>query len=203
MKAVFLRGCAIALAASLAACTTPIGSRESPVDVTRFHLGQPVARATIAVEPVDAADRNSLEYQAYRNAVGRQLSRLGWTVVAHAGASEQIALIDVEQGTRAAMAQRSPVSIGVGGSTGGWGRSGVGAGINFGLGGGKSRDLVSTLLEVSIRRRSDSSVFWEGRAETEGRVGTAEADRSLVVEKLSEALFRDFPGESGRTIRVK
>ncbi|MBA3675832.1 MAG: DUF4136 domain-containing protein [Sphingosinicella sp.] len=202
MKAVFLRGCAIALAASLAACTTPLGTRASPVDVTRFHLGQPVARATIAIEPVDAADRNSLEYNAYRNAVGRQLGRLGWTVVANAASSEQIALIDVEQGTRAALAQRSPVSIGVGGSTGGWG-SGVGAGINFGLGGGKSRDLVSTLLEVSIRRRSDSTVFWEGRAETEARVGSADADRSLVVEKLSEALFRDFPGESGRTIRLK
>ena len=202
MKAHFLRTGALALAATLAACTSPLGGGgPSPVDVTRFHLGQPVARGQIAVEPVDAADRNSLEYGAYRAAVARQLARLGWTVVA-AGGTEQIALIDVEQGSRAALAQRSPISVGIGGSTGGY-RSGVGAGVNIGLGGGRSRELVSTLLEVSIRRSSDSSVFWEGRAETEARVGSPDADRALVVEKLAGALFQDFPGESGRTIRVK
>jgi hypothetical protein len=200
MKAVFLRCCALALAASVAACTTPLGSSRSAVDVTRFHLNQPVARSTIAVEPVDAADRNSLEFATYRAAVERQLGRLGWTV-ASGGPAEQIALIDVEQGSRAALGRRSPVSIGVGGSTGGW-NSGVGGGVSFGLGGGRSRDLVSTMLEVSIRRRSDGTVFWEGRAQAEARVGSPEADSRIVVEKLAEALFRDFPGESGRTIRV-
>jgi hypothetical protein len=202
MKAFTLRAGALVLAATLAACTTPFASGPSPVDVTRFHLNQPVARSTIAVEPVDAADRNSLEYNVNHAAVARQLARLGWHVVATPAMAEQIALIDVEQGSRAALAQRSPISVGIGGSTGGWG-SGVGAGVNFGLGGGRSRELVSTLLEVSIRRRSDSTVFWEGRAETEARVGSRDADRSLVVEKLAEALFRDFPGESGRTIRVR
>jgi hypothetical protein len=202
MKAVFLRSCAIALAVGLAGCATGYGNGPRPVDVTRFHLNQPVARATIAVEPVDAADRNSLEYNAYRAAVARQLAANGWTVSPNAATSEQIALIDVRQGSRESISQGSPVSIGVGGSTGGW-NSGVGAGVNFGLGGGGSREMVATLLQVSIRRRSDSSVFWEGRAETEARVGSVDADRSLVVEKLAEALFRDFPGESGRTIRLK
>lgn len=203
MKAVFLRACAIAMAASLAACTTsPFGGGPAPVDVTRFHLNQPIARGQIAVEPVDAADRNTLEFAQFRMAVERQLARLGWNVVSGTTSSEQIALIDVEQGSRAALAQRSPISIGIGGSTGGW-RSGVGAGINFGLGGGGSRELVGTMLEVSIRRRSDSTVFWEGRAQTEARAGTAEAYPRVAVERLAEALFRDFPGESGRTISVR
>lgn len=203
MKAVFLRACAIAMAASLAACTTsPFGGGPAPVDVTRFHLNQPIARGQIAVEPVDVADRNTLEFTQYRMAVERQLARLGWNVVSGTTNSEQIALIDVEQGSRAALAQRSPISIGIGGSTGGWG-SGVGAGINFGLGGGGSRELVGTMLEVSIRRRSDSSVFWEGRAQTEARAGTPEANPRVAVERLAEALFLDFPGESGRTISVR
>lgn len=201
MKAILLRACAIATLSGLAACATPGGS-PSPVDVTRFHLGQQNARSTIVVEPVDAADRNGLQFASDRAAVERELARLGWTVVPASGQSEQIALIDVEQGTRAAMARRSPISIGIGGSTGGW-NSGVGAGINFGLGGGGKGEVVATLLEVSIRRRSDSTVFWEGRAQTEGRVGTIDGDRGLVVQKLAEVLFRDFPGESGRTIRVK
>lgn len=203
MKAVFLRGCAIAMAASLGACTgSPFGGGPAPVETTRFHLNQPLAKASIAVEPVDAADRNTLEFSHQRAAVERQLARLGWTVVPGGAASEQIALIDVEQGSRAALAQRSPVTIGIGGSTGGW-RSGIGGGINFGLGGGGSRELVGTMLEVSLRRRSDQSVFWEGRAQTEARAGTPAADPRYTVERLAEALFRDFPGESGRTISVR
>lgn len=199
MKAVFTRGCALALMASLAACTT---SGSGPTDVTRFHLNQPIARGQIAVEPTDPADANSLEFRTYATAVERQLTRLGWTVVSTLGKSEQVATIDVEQGSRESLAQRSPVSIGVGGSTGGWG-SGVGVGVGFGLGGSGSRATVATLLEVRIKRRSDGSVIWEGRASTEASADSAEAQRTYAVEKLAEALFRDFPGESGRTIRAR
>lgn len=205
MKSNILRSTGLAGLLLLGACSTGFGGSNAPapVDVTRFHLNQNVARATIAVEPVDVADANSPDFWRYRAAVEGELARLGWNVVNTPGRSEQIALIDVEQGSREALAQRSPVSIGIGGSTGGW-RSGLGGGISFGLGGGgRSRELVSTLLEVSIRRRSDATVFWEGRAQTEGRVGTANADPRMVIGKLANALFRDFPGESGRTIRVQ
>lgn len=202
MKAVFLRSIAIAMSLSLGACATTGPGDNAPVDVTRFHLGQPVARATIAVEPIEAADRNSLEFSSYRAAVERQLARLGWTVVNTVGQSEQIALIDVEQGAALAEGRRSPVSIGVGAGTGGYG-GGIGAGVGFPIGGSRSREAVATMLEVSIRRRSDGTVFWEGRAQTQGRVGTPDADRMWLSEKLAEALFRDFPGESGRTIRIR
>lgn len=203
MKSNILRSTALAGLVLLSACSTGLGGNApAPVDVTRFHLNQNVARATIAVEPVDIADANAPDFWRYRAAVEGELARLGWNVVNTPGRSEQIALIDVEQGSREALAQRSPVSIGIGGSTGGW-RSGLGGGISFGLGGGRSRELVSTLLEVSIRRRSDATVFWEGRALTEGRTGTVNSDPGMVIGKLANALFRDFPGESGRTIRVQ
>ena len=203
MKAVFLRGCVVALAAaSLGACSTsPFGGGPAPVEATRFHLNQPIARAQIAVAPVNAADANTLEFSWYQQAVARELTRLGWTVVP-SGTSEQIALIDVEQGSRQQIAQRSPVSVGIGGSTGGWG-SGVGLGLGFNLGGGGSGEVVATMLEVSIRRRSDQTVFWEGRAHTEARVGSEEASPRVAVARLADGLFRDFPGESGRTIRVE
>jgi hypothetical protein len=203
MKAVFLRGCALFVAASLAGCTTGGGGAPAGADVTRFHLGQQIARAQIAVEPTNQADANSLEFRTYADAVARQLTRLGWTVVDTRGQSEQVALIDVEQGTREAIAQRPPISIGIGGGTGGY-RSGVGAGLSFGVGGGgRGGEIVGTLLEVRIKRRSEGTVFWEGRATTEARAGTPGAERTVAVEKLAEALFRDFPGESGRTIRVR
>jgi hypothetical protein len=202
MKRLFSTACAILLSASLAGCATSNrGGTVSSPEVTRFHLGQPIARGQIAVEPFNAADANSIEFRSYADAVGRQLSALGWTVVATPG-SEQVALIDVQQGTRERLATRSPVSIGVGGGTGGWG-SGVGGGVSFGLGGGGSRDVIGTLLEVRIKRRSEGTVFWEGRATMEARAGSPEAQRTMAVERLAQLLFQDFPGESGRTISAR
>ncbi|HEV2746610.1 MAG TPA: DUF4136 domain-containing protein [Allosphingosinicella sp.] len=201
MKAVFPRAAAaLVLAASLAGCATGVGRGPPPTEVTRFHLGGEVARAQIAVEAFDQADANALEFRSYADAVARQLTRLGWSVVNTAGLSEQVALVNVEQGSREAL-RRAPVTIGVGAGTGGW-HSGVGGGVSVPVGGGRT-ELVGTLLEVRIKRRSDGTVFWEGRATTEARAGSPEAQRSVAVAKLAQALFQDFPGESGRTIRVR
>jgi hypothetical protein len=52
-------------------------------------------------------------------------------------------------------------------------------------------------LSVRIKRRSDGTLFWEGRAMDPTGTGSANA------ATLASALFRDFPGESGRTIRVR
>ncbi|HEY0131853.1 MAG TPA: hypothetical protein VGB57_10655, partial [Allosphingosinicella sp.] len=110
MKTAFLRSAPLLLAAALAACAGG-GGKERPTaggaDVARFHLGEPVARAQIAIEPFDRADGNRPEFPAYAAAVGRQLSRLGWTVVPTTTGSEQIALIDLEQGSREAIAALS------------------------------------------------------------------------------------------------
>jgi hypothetical protein len=202
MKALFLRAGGLLLAASLAGCTTAGGGGHAGADVTRFHLGQPIARGQIAIEATDPADSNSIEFRGHAESVARQLTRLGWTVVDAPGRSEQIALVDVDQGSREEMRRRSPITIGIGGGTGGWG-SGVGAGASFGVGGNRPREVVGTMLAVRIKRRSDGTVFWEGRASTEARADAPEAQSVVAVDRLAEALFRDFPGESGRTIRIR
>ncbi|MFL6857315.1 MAG: DUF4136 domain-containing protein [Allosphingosinicella sp.] len=192
MKTTFLKGAALALSAALAACATGTSdkaARTGGVEVGRFHLGQPIAHAQIAIEPFDRAEANRPEFAAYSAAVARQLSRLGWTVAGTVGQSEQVALIGVQQGSREAIAGRINARVG----------RGV-AGLPLA---GSSTGVTATLLEVAIRRRSDGTVFWEGRAVGEARTGTPEAAASAQVERLAEALFRDFPGESGRIIRVK
>lgn len=192
MKTAFLRSAPLLLAAALAACAGG-GGKERPaaggVDVARFHLGEPVARAQIAIEPFDKADGNRPEFPAYAAAVGRQLARLGWTVVPTTAGSEQIALIDLEQGSREAVAALTAARIG--------------RGVSATVPAGASANVTATLLEVAIRRRSDGTVFWEGRAVDEARTGSSGAARTAAVERLATALFRDFPGESGRTIRVR
>ena len=154
-------------------------------EVTRFHLGQQVARSQIAIEAFDPADANTPEFRSYAAAVAQELTRLGWTVVNTLGKSEQVALVDVEQGTRAALAI---------------GR--VGAGMPPAVAAG-APTTVATRLEVRIKRRSDGTVFWEGRSMLDTRGGASVADRSAIVQNLAAALFRDFHGESGRTIRTR
>jgi Domain of unknown function (DUF4136) len=204
MRAAFSSASVMILAVSLAGCATYEGGggRSSGVEVTRFHLGQPIARGPIAIEAFEPADANGLEFRAYADAVARHLSAQGWTVVETLGQSEQVALVDVRQGSRETFTSPSPFSVSIGGYGGGW-NSGGAVGATFGGGGGRGVELVGTMLEVRIKRRSDGTVFWEGRALSEARAGTEQAQRTMAVERLAEALFRDFPGESGRTIRAR
>jgi hypothetical protein len=205
MKTAFLRGplLAAAAAAALAGCATDSGGGRYAAEATRFHLGQPIARGQIAIEAADPSRTGSLEYAGYADAVARQLARLGWTVVPANARTEQVAIIAVEQGTQEQLRSRPAVSLGVGGGTGGW-HSGVGggAGVSFPIG-GHAKSVVATTMEVRIKRRSDSTVFWEGRARTMAPAGSAAAAPAGAAEKLAAALFQDFPGESGRTITLR
>ena len=198
---------ALLVAVSLAGgCqTTEQGSGVEPgVAVTRFHLGQQIARGEIAVEPADPAQANSLEFAQSAAAVERELARLGWSVRSGNARSEQVALLRVEQRARLGARRGSGISVGVGGGTGGY-RSGVGVGVGatIPVGSGGAREIVTTEMNLRIQRRSDATVAWEGRAELEARTDSPLAQRSAAAARLAEALFRDFPGESGRTIRVE
>jgi hypothetical protein len=182
----------IVLAVSLAGCSTTGGGGRAgsgAVDVARFHLGEPVARAQIAIEPYDRADSARPEYPVVAAAVERQLVRLGWTVVRTVGQSEQVALVDLTQGSREAVAAQTSAR--------------VGRGVAPLPPSGSAAGIVASLLEVGIKRRSDGTLFWEGRAVAETPSGSAQAAPAEAAERLSTALFRDFPGESGRTIRIR
>ena len=181
MKGV-VAGFALVLSLVLAGCAT--GGRGSAsaaggVDVTRTHLGQPIARAQIAVEPANAADANNPEFAAFAGIVEQHLVRIGYTIAQNRARSEQIARVSVQQGSRAALTTGWPAGLGEG---------------------SRGANMVATLLDVRIQRRSDSTVFWQGRAVTEAPAATP---RAALVQRLADALFRDFPGESGRTIRVR
>ena len=187
---------------SLSGCAMETGGGvASGASVTRFHLGQPIARGEIRVEAGDPGELGSLELAALATPVERELARLGWTVVGGNPRTEQVAVVRLRQGRRAAPS-RGGLSIGVGGGTGGY-RSGVGAGVGATIPVGGSGPIVMSELSVRIQRRSDATVWWEGRAITEARETAALAAPHAAADYLAAALFRDFPGESGRTIRVR
>lgn len=188
----------------LAGCAAEMGG-SSGASVTRFHLGQQIARGPIAVEPADPADANSLEFGQIARSVERELARLGWAVDARTGGTEQVAVVRVDQAARQGR-RGGGVSVGVGVGGASFGRRsavGGGVGATVPVSGYRRGQLVATLLSVRIQRRSDATVAWEGRAEMEAPAGTPYASRGAAADRLSWALFRDFPGESGRTVRVR
>jgi hypothetical protein len=180
----------------LAGCATSI----APVDVTRFH-GDAVARqGRVVVVPANPADAGSLEFRSNANAVSAALSRTGFSVVDSGGDLE--AVVEIGRETFAPAARGgSPVTVGMGGSTGSYG-GGVGLGLGINLS-GKPKPVIATRLRVQLRRAGDKTAIWEGRAETQAKEGTPAAQPGIAAGKLADALFQGFPGPSGVTTSVK
>lgn len=197
MKPLPLAAAAVALTA-LAGCVAPVG----PVEVTRFHLPDTatLAQGSISVQPAPGMDGNSLEFRSYAAAVSRELVRVGYSEMV-AGASGQVAEVRMARRSVQPGRTQSPVSVGVGGSTGSYG-SGVGLGIGVNLS-GPPPEQVETLLAVSIKERATGKVLWEGRASFSVKANSPLANTQLGAPKMAEALFQGFPGESGKTVLVK
>ena len=184
--------------ALLAGCVAPVG----PVEVTRFHVpdASPLGHGTVAVEAAAGMDPASLELRSYLAAVGQALQRIGYTE-ALAGSGAQVAEVRISRRSFRPERSHSPVSVGLGGSTGSYG-SGVGVGLGFDLS-GRPPEMTETDLGVTIRDRASHAVLWEGRANFTVRADSPLATTQLGAPQLAAALFRDFPGRSGETIQVK
>ena len=187
---------ALAAAASLGACAIPTG----PVEVTVFNRvaeGQPYGSGSFSVTPAAEQATQGLALSPYLAAVSREMARIGYAE--RAGGSDVVAEVRVAQAEILGQ-RRSPVSVGVGGSTGSYG-SGVGLGVGINLGGG-SQARVETVLSVRILRARDQLVIWEGRAVQVAGKRAPAAQPGIAASKLAEALFKDFPGKSGTTVEV-
>jgi hypothetical protein len=176
--------------ALLAGCASgPAG-----VEVTRFHLSQPLAGASIAVVPADTNLTNSLAFRAEADAVLAELVRAGFRAAEASESPALTAAIRLERGT-GERPRRSGLSIGLGGGLGGR-RGGFGTGVNIPVT-GTTQTVSNALLTLQIRRAGDPSVVWEGRATASGTPADVGAGR------LARALLGGFPGPSGQTVVVK
>src|SRR5688500_14281552 len=191
---------AIAALALAAGCTTP--AYVSPVEVTRFAAAAPseFGRGAIAVRAAPGQVPNAWDFAAYQRAVAGELQELGYTIDESA---RQVAEIRVDRAVaREGGGRRSPVSVGVGGSTGSYG-SGVGMGVGINLGGNRPSEQIDTQLQVMIRPEAGGNALWEGRARFSATANSPFADQRAAAGKLADALFSGFPGRSGETIEVR
>jgi hypothetical protein len=192
---------ALSAALMLGACaTTP---SLPPASAIRYHLNTPIEPGTVAVEALTSGGEPSLAYRAYLDAVAAELGDLGFTIVpeGQAANSRYVAAVSFSRVAAGSVRSQSPVSIGLGGVSGGMGGA-VGGGLNVGLG-GRTRQISATQLSVQLRQRSDGTTIWEGRAEGETVNGTPAGEPAAVAQRLADGLFARFPGESGITTTIR
>jgi len=174
----------VALAATtlLAGCESIMPDSAPPprTEAYRAHPDQPIARAPIAIGPVNLARADYPLVRAAVAAVSSELAALGFTPVADVGQAALLGTVDLSTGTASELVANAPA--GLRGTT------------------TLPPGAPSTGLVVEIRRRSDASLLWQGRAATfrPPRNG----DPATLAGPLAHALFLGFPGQWGRTIRA-
>lgn len=204
---------AIAAALLLGGCAT---ATPPPVSITRYHRIDTPAVVPGDIYQIVAEDSYSgripvnFTNYLFEHAVAQRLEALGFRSALTLARGDPDLLVSVRVDRTAQPASAGDggggVSIGVGGGTGGF-RSGGGVGVGVGIDltrllRGAPRDSLLTTLSVRITRRSEAIALWEGRAETVVRDGAPQARPDAVATRLTEALFRDYPGRSGETITV-
>ncbi|PHZ85966.1 DUF4136 domain-containing protein [Paremcibacter congregatus] len=183
---------------------TLTGCSSSPsYEVTRFHSLPAPQKQTIEVSFWDPELKRSIEYGQYAELVGQYLGSVGYRppegrptdLIARIGFANRPIDTDgdVDDGK-----PHGSISIGVG-SGGGYHHSGVGVGVGVGfpLGERKVRTEYVRIFTLDILRRSDGVKLYEGRARSEGRDPLTNA-----IPNLIEALFQNFPGESGQSDKI-
>ncbi len=198
---------ALALVLLVAAC----GPRMVTSQVTRFHQLPPgFAGQSFTIVP-ERDQIGSLEFQAYADQVAAQLAAHGLRPVPDTAHSDLEVKLDYGVGPGRTAIYTSPGpygSFGLGYGRFGHRHWGTGVGLGFPLYGPAYYDtytvtkydrwLAVDILEGPQFRKGRPVSVFEGRAVSEG----SSRDLPQVVPYLARALFDNFPGMSGQTVRV-
>lgn len=191
---------------AVAACTSPFKA-----DVSRFQSQLPAPEGqSFAVVADDPSLEGGLEFAQYARLVDAQMAKLGYTQ----STPEQANLIvrfdyNIDSG-RERVRSTGPSSYwgpwyGYGGM-GYWGGSrwGYGGPWRYGWydpffdGGVTSYTVYTSDISMKIDRRVDNVRLFEGKAEAV----SSSKRLQYLVPNLVEAMFTDFPGNSGETVRI-
>lgn len=194
----------LALAAGLAACTSP----SFKADVSRFAVPLPAPQGqTFAVVPEDPKLAGGLEFATYANSVAEEMAQLGYARAASPDAADLLVRFDyrVDNGRERVRTDLTGAGFAGnpwgpwGGWGGGFGRWGYGFNDPF-FGGPNVRSytVYTSAIDLKIDRAADGQRLFEGKAEAVSRSNRL----PNLVPNLVDALFTDFPGNSGETVRI-
>lgn len=198
---------------ALSACATGL-----PTQVSRFQAMPAPAGQTFTILPADPRDRGGLEFAQYADLVRRHLIAQGYNEAPSPGVATFVVNLDygVDQGREKIVTY--PGS--------GFGRFGYGGFYRpyysrFGYFGRsyhpfyygwhdpfwaspwdypevRSYTEYTSFLDMDIRRRADGQSLFEGTAKARSRTD----DLRVLVPNLIQAMFTNFPGRSGETVRI-
>jgi hypothetical protein len=189
---------------TLAACATPFRA-----DVQRFVALPNTTGQTFAVVAADPDLAGGLEFGQYAALVEQRMLDLGYQRSDDPAAAELIVSMDydIDKGRAKVGADYDPFypSSRFGGYYGrhrylyGFNDPFLYGGYGFsGYGGVRSFTVYTSELELKIDRAVDGERLFEGKAEALSR----SKNLTYLVPNLVEAMFTDFPGNSGERVRI-
>lgn len=203
---------AAVLLMALAACATPFKA-----DVSRFATQLPAPTGqSFAIVADNPKLAGGLEFSQYASLVRDRMARLGYTPVEDP--AKATLLVRFDYGVDNGRERVRSTGMGMGGPWGAWGPYGGGFygrgfyGRGFGWGGPwrygwydpffdngiQSYTIFTSGIDLKIDRTVDGQRLFEGKAEA---VSTSNR-LQYVVPNLVEAMFTNFPGNSGETVRI-
>jgi hypothetical protein len=200
----------LALAIGLSACATPFKA-----DVSRFAVPLPAPQGqTFAVVAEDPKLSGGLEFALYADVVAKEMEELGYARASSPEAANLLVRFDYGVDNGRERVRTDPgVGIGFGdpffgrfGRFGGFGGFNRGYAFGFydpflgGFGGPEVRSytIYTSAIDLKIDAAADGKRLFEGKAEAVSRSNRLPA----LVPNLVDALFTDFPGGSGETVRI-
>lgn len=205
LKSLARLGLPLALMVGVSACSTPFKA-----DVSRFAVPLPAPQGqSFAVVPEDPKLAGGLEFATYANVVAAQMQELGYVRAATPETADLLVRFDyrVDGGRERIRSDFAGAGFGPawgpwgpwGGWGGGFGRWGYGFNDPF-FGGPNVRSytIFTSGIDLKIDRAADGQRLFEGKAEAVSRSNRL----PRLVPNLVDAMFTDFPGNSGETLRI-
>lgn len=204
---------------TLSACATGF-----PTQVSRFQAMPAPQGQSFVIQAADPMDRGGLEFSQYANLVRRHLLAQGYSEAPSAQAASLIVSLDygVDNGQQRVVSRPGAFSrFGYGGfgydpfyrpiysryGYGGYRRSPFYMGwrdpywyspFGYGYNDIDTYVVYTSYLDMDIKRAADGQSVFEGTAQARSRTNELPA----LVPNLVEAMFTNFPGRSGETVRI-
>ncbi|GAB5488944.1 MAG: hypothetical protein Pars2KO_25140 [Parasphingorhabdus sp.] len=189
---------------ALSACATPFRA-----DVQRFVALPNITGQSFAVVAADPDLSGGLEFGQYARLVEQRMEDLGYRFTDDPAAAELIVSMeyDIDKGREKIVSDIDPFFSSVG-YRGYYGRHRYRYGLHdpflfggpgfAGYGGVRSFTIYTSDLELKIDRAADGERLFEGKAEALSR----SKNLTYLVPNLVEAMFTNFPGNSGERVRI-
>lgn len=200
-KTLFHVSAPVALLA-LGACATGF-----PTRVARFQQMPAPQGQTFSIQATDPHNQGGLEFAQYAGLVRQHLVAQGYSEAASAQSASLVVSLDygVDNGQTQIRSYPSGFGYGFGYPRFGYSRFGYFGRYPFYYGWDEpfhndieSYTLFTSFLDMDIKRTSDGQSVFEGTAKARSRTD----ELPKLVPNLVEAMFTNFPGRSGETVRI-